>query len=32
VYGPIDVDDHTQSGALRDRSGNVFGVYHHAPH
>ncbi len=32
VYGPIDVDDHTQSGALRDPAGNVFGVYHHAPH
>jgi hypothetical protein len=21
-----------QTGALRDPAGNVFGVYHHAPH
>jgi predicted enzyme related to lactoylglutathione lyase len=32
LYGPIDVDDHMQSGALRDPAGNVFGVYHHEPH
>lgn len=32
VYGPLDIDDHTQSGALRDPAGNVFGVYHHASH
>jgi predicted enzyme related to lactoylglutathione lyase len=32
VYGPIDVDDHMQTGALRDPAGNVFGIYHHAPH
>jgi predicted enzyme related to lactoylglutathione lyase len=31
-YGPLDVDDHMQSGALRDPAGNLFGVYHHAPH
>lgn len=30
-YGPLDVDDHMQSGAIRDPGGNVFGVYHHAP-
>ena len=27
VYGPIDVDDQMQTGALRDPAGNVFGVY-----
>lgn len=32
VYGPEAVDDHMQTGALRDPAGNVFGVYHHAPH
>jgi uncharacterized protein len=32
VYGPLDVDDHMQSGAIRDPAGNVVGVYHHAPH
>jgi predicted enzyme related to lactoylglutathione lyase len=32
VYGPIDVDDHMRTGALRDPAGNVFGVYHHPPH
>jgi uncharacterized protein len=32
VYGPNQVDDHTQSGAFRDPAGNVFGVYHHGPH
>ena len=32
VYGPTPVDDHMQTGALRDPAGNVFGVYHHAPH
>jgi predicted enzyme related to lactoylglutathione lyase len=31
-YGPNPVDDHMQTGALRDPAGNVFGVYHHAPH
>ncbi len=31
-YGPSPVDDHMQTGALRDPAGNVFGVYHHAPH
>jgi uncharacterized protein len=32
VYGPDDADDHTQTGALRDPAGNVFGVYHHEDH
>jgi len=32
VYGPNQVDDHMQTGALRDPAGNVFGVYHHPPH
>lgn len=32
VYGPTDVDDHMQSGALRDPAGNVLGVYYHRPH
>lgn len=32
VHGPVAVDDHMQTGALRDPAGNVFGVYHHAPH
>jgi predicted enzyme related to lactoylglutathione lyase len=31
-YGPNPVDDHMQTGALRDPAGNIFGVYHHAPH
>jgi len=31
-YGPNPVDDHMETGALRDPAGNVFGVYHHAPH
>jgi len=31
-YGPIDVDDHMQSGAIRDPVGNVIGVYHHESH
>ena len=31
-YGPIDVGDHMQTGAIRDPAGNVFGVYHHVPH
>jgi len=26
------VDDHMQTGALRDPAGNVFGVYHHGEH
>jgi uncharacterized protein len=32
VYGPTDVDDHMQTGAFRDPTGNVFGVYHHEAH
>jgi len=32
VHGPVAVDDHIQTGALRDPAGNVMGVYHHAPH
>ena len=32
IYGPMDVDDHMQTGAFRDPAGNVFGVYHHGPH
>ncbi len=32
VYGPMAVDDHMQTGALRDPAGNVFGVYHHGAH
>jgi uncharacterized protein len=31
-YGPNPVDDHMQTGALRDPADNVFGVYHHSPH
>jgi len=31
-YGPTHIDDHMETGALRDPAGNVFGVYHHAPH
>lgn len=31
-YGPNAVDDHMQTGAVRDPAGNVFGVYSHAPH
>jgi hypothetical protein len=31
-YGPLAVDDHMQTGALRDPAGNLFGVYHHPPH
>lgn len=31
VYGPVAVDDHMQTGALRDPAGNVFGIYHHGP-
>jgi uncharacterized protein len=31
-YGPVAVDDHMQTGALRDPAGNVVGVYHHPPH
>jgi uncharacterized protein len=30
--GPVAVDDHMQTGALRDPAGNVFGVYSHRPH
>jgi uncharacterized protein len=32
VYGPMAVDDHMQTGAIRDPAGNVFGVYHHRDH
>jgi len=32
VHGPVAVDDHLQTGALRDPAGNIVGVYHHAPH
>ena len=32
VYGPNQVDDHTETGAFRDPGGNVVGVYHHGPH
>jgi predicted enzyme related to lactoylglutathione lyase len=32
LYGPMAVDDHTQTGAFRDPAGNVFGVYHRATH
>lgn len=31
-YGPVAVDDHMQTGVLRDPAGNVFGVYHHPRH
>jgi uncharacterized protein len=31
-YGPVAVDDHMQTGAVRDPAGNIFGVYSHAPH
>jgi hypothetical protein len=32
LRGPTAVDDHMQTGALRDPAGNILGVYHHAPH
>jgi uncharacterized protein len=32
VLGPVAVDDHMQTGALRDPAGNIVGVYHHPPH
>jgi len=32
LYGPNQLDDHTETGAFRDPAGNVFGVYHHGPH
>jgi uncharacterized protein len=32
VYGPNQVDDHTETGAFRDPGDNVFGVYRHGPH
>jgi predicted enzyme related to lactoylglutathione lyase len=32
VYGPNQVDDHTWTGAFRDPTGNLFGVYRHGPH
>jgi uncharacterized protein len=31
-YGPVKVSDQLRTGALRDPAGNVFGVYHRAPH
>jgi predicted enzyme related to lactoylglutathione lyase len=31
-YGPDAVDDHMQTGAVRDPAGNIFGVYSHVPH
>lgn len=31
-HGPVPVDDHMQTGTLRDPAGNVFGAYHHEPH
>jgi uncharacterized protein len=31
-YGPVAVDDHMQTGAVRDPAGNIFGLYSHAPH
>jgi predicted enzyme related to lactoylglutathione lyase len=31
VYGPNQVDDHTQTAAFRDPAGNVFGVYQRQP-
>jgi uncharacterized protein len=32
VHGPVAVDDHMQTGALRDPAGNIVGVYQHARH
>jgi len=32
AYGPMQVDDHMETGAFRDPAGNVFGVYHHGDH
>ena len=32
MYGPVAVDDHMQTGALRDPAGNLFGIYNHGPH
>jgi predicted enzyme related to lactoylglutathione lyase len=32
LHGPVAVDDHMETGALRDPAGNVFGLYHHRPH
>lgn len=32
VHGPVTVDNHMETGALRDPAGNVFGVYRHGPH
>jgi uncharacterized protein len=32
LHGPVAVDDHMQTGALRDPAGNIIGVYHHGPH
>jgi predicted enzyme related to lactoylglutathione lyase len=31
-YGPNQVDDHMRTGAFRDPSGNVIGVYEHPDH
>jgi hypothetical protein len=30
-YGPMNIDDHMRTGALRDPAGNIFGIYHHPP-
>jgi uncharacterized protein len=32
VHGPVAVDAHLDTGALRDPAGNMLGVYHHRPH
>jgi predicted enzyme related to lactoylglutathione lyase len=32
IYGPLAIDDHMRTGALRDPAGNVFGVYQHGAH
>jgi predicted enzyme related to lactoylglutathione lyase len=32
VHGPVSVDDHMETGALRDPAGNVLGIYRHRPH
>jgi len=32
VHGPVAVDGHMQTGALRDPAGNIVGLYHHGPH
>jgi hypothetical protein len=32
AHGPVAVDEHMQTGAVRDPAGNVVGIYHHVPH